>query len=210
MLLTSCNLTDLSQVTVTSIDGVGAYDLISRNAMLEGLLRMEGGDQTLPFVRMFYSAPSGRYGSHNKHIAQGEGGEQSDPLMPMLFALGQHKSLVEAHVRLSDNEHLFAFLDDVYITNQRAGSLKLTLLWKRSSGPTQASVSTMEKPKCGTVVAWSLNIEELTRIARQVRPDAVVWRGDHNLPLSEQGLKVLGVPIGHPEFVKEFLQGRSK
>ena len=29
-----------------------------------------------------------------KHISQGEGGEQGDPLMPMLFALGQHRSLV--------------------------------------------------------------------------------------------------------------------
>ena len=38
------SLTDLSpDVTITSIDGVGAHDLISRNAMLEGLLRMEGG-----------------------------------------------------------------------------------------------------------------------------------------------------------------------
>ena len=43
-------------------------------------------------------------------------------------------------------------------------------------------------------------IEESTRIARRVRPDAVVWRGDQNLPPSEQGLKVLGVLIGHPEF----------
>ena len=53
------SLTDLNpEVTVTSIDGVGAYDLISRSAMLEGLLRMEGGDQIFPFVRMFYSNPS--------------------------------------------------------------------------------------------------------------------------------------------------------
>ena len=36
------------RATVVSIDGVGAYDLISRNAMMEGLLRMEEGDQILP------------------------------------------------------------------------------------------------------------------------------------------------------------------
>ena len=34
--------------TIMSIDGIGAFDLISRNAMLEGLLRMEDGDQILP------------------------------------------------------------------------------------------------------------------------------------------------------------------
>ena len=37
-------LTELNQeTTIISIDGVGAHDLISRNAMMEGLL-MEGGD----------------------------------------------------------------------------------------------------------------------------------------------------------------------
>ena len=52
-------ITDMDErATVVSIDGVGAYDLISRNAMLEGLLRMEDGDQVLPFVRCFYGSPS--------------------------------------------------------------------------------------------------------------------------------------------------------
>ena len=98
-------LTDLSpEVTVTSIDGVGAYDLISRNAMLEGLLGMEGGDQILPFVRMFYSGPSTYLWEDEmgvtQHIAQGEGGEQGDPLMPILFALGQHGALEATQARL--------------------------------------------------------------------------------------------------------------
>ena len=39
---------------VVSIDGVGAHDLISRQALLEGLL---SGDEILPFVRMFYGSP---------------------------------------------------------------------------------------------------------------------------------------------------------
>ena len=34
-----------------------------------------------------------------------------------LFALGQHKSLVEAQARLSGNERLLAFLDNIYIAN---------------------------------------------------------------------------------------------
>ena len=44
--------------TVTSIDGVGAFDLVSRRAMLEGLAQVDGGAATLPFVRMFYGSPS--------------------------------------------------------------------------------------------------------------------------------------------------------
>ena len=47
-------LTDLDpEATVMSIDGVGAYDLISRNAMLEGLLRMEERRSDPPLCEMF-------------------------------------------------------------------------------------------------------------------------------------------------------------
>ena len=53
------SMTDLDpDTTITSIDGVGAYDLTSRTAMLEGLLQMDGGDESIPFVRMFYGGPS--------------------------------------------------------------------------------------------------------------------------------------------------------
>ena len=70
--------------------------------MLEGLLRMEGGDQILPYVRCFYGSPSTYLWEDDmgttQYIPQGEGGEQGDPLMPLLFALGQHRVL-EAHPR---------------------------------------------------------------------------------------------------------------
>ena len=32
-------------------------------------------------------------------------------------------------------------------------------------------------------------------------PEAVVWRGDPTLDVSRQGLNVLGVPVGHPQYV---------
>ena len=50
-----CELDD--HCTVTSIDGISAYDLVSRAAMLDGLLNRVGGE-ALPFVRMFYGSPS--------------------------------------------------------------------------------------------------------------------------------------------------------
>ena len=65
--------------------GVGAYDLISRNATLEGLLRMEEGD-----VRCSFGSPSTCLWEDEmkitQSIPQAEGGEQGDPLVPMLFA----------------------------------------------------------------------------------------------------------------------------
>ena len=44
--------------TVLSIDGVGAFELISRRAMMEALHRMPNGDVILPFVLQFYGRPS--------------------------------------------------------------------------------------------------------------------------------------------------------
>ena len=48
----------IPSATVTLIDGVGAFDSISRRAMLTRLAQVSGGASTLPFVRMFYGSPS--------------------------------------------------------------------------------------------------------------------------------------------------------
>ncbi len=73
-----------------NVDGVGAYDTIFRKALMRGVADM--ADELSPFVRQFYSSPSG--GSTRK-IQQVEGGEQGDPLMPLLFSVGQHRALVQ-------------------------------------------------------------------------------------------------------------------
>ena len=81
------NLTDLDgNTTLLSVDRIGAFDLISRSAMLQGLLEVEGGSAVFPFVRQFYGSPY--WWDDNEgvthEVVQGEGG---DPLMPAL-ALG--------------------------------------------------------------------------------------------------------------------------
>ena len=89
--------------TVLSIDG-HSFDLVSREAMLRGLLSVEGGDTVLPFVRQFYGTPSTYLWQDDDgtvhDVQQGEGGEQGDALMPALFALGQHNALVTLQLRL--------------------------------------------------------------------------------------------------------------
>ena len=49
----------------------------------------------------------------------------------------------------------------------------------------------------------------LERIARTVDPTAVVWRGS-DLPPIEQGLEILGTPLGHPDFVESHLQSVAR
>ena len=105
--------------TILSVDGVGAYDNISRNSMLQGLRDVPEANRCLPFVKMFYGAPS-QYIWHSATgeahiISQAEGGEQGDPLMPALFSLGQRAALRTMQQHLLPNESLLAFLDDVYV-----------------------------------------------------------------------------------------------
>ena len=54
--------------TVVSVDGVSAFDLVSQNAVLQGLGNMIDGAQVLPFVRLFHSDPS-------THVWEDEFGE---------------------------------------------------------------------------------------------------------------------------------------
>ena len=46
------------ETTLVSFDGVSAFDSISREAMLRGLLGVTDGEKALPFVRLFYGRPS--------------------------------------------------------------------------------------------------------------------------------------------------------
>ena len=77
------------RTTVLSIDGVGAYDHISRSCMLQGLQSDPILATLSPYVRQFYGEPSEYlfYDAEGEahHIQQGEGGEQGDPLMPALY-----------------------------------------------------------------------------------------------------------------------------
>ena len=170
--------------TVLSVDGIGAFDLVSRESMLRGLFSVQGGEAVLPFVRQFYGVPSTYLWQDDSgdihEIHQGEGGEQGDALMPALFCLGQHNALAAVQQELVGNERLFAFLDDIYVTCSpgRVVPIFNTLrreLWMHSRiqihlGKTQVwNRGGVEPP------GW----QRLAADAQASDPDAVVWRGDH-------------------------------
>ena len=74
------------RATNLSVDGVGGYDSISRNAMFQGVADMVDGEKIIPFVRQFYDSPSqflwqDDMGEVHK-VIQGEGGEQGDRAHP--------------------------------------------------------------------------------------------------------------------------------
>ena len=113
-------LTDQNpQATVLSVDGICAFDHVYRSAMLSKLLEVPKLQGLIPFVRQSYAQRSCYIWEDDrgeKHLIwQGEGGEQGDPMMPMLFSLAIHNALTEVKNSLQEDEHLFAFLDDVYV-----------------------------------------------------------------------------------------------
>ena len=172
---------------------------------------MVEGDRILPFVRAFYGKPSTYIWEDDvgdvHQIAQGEGGEQGDPLMPLLFCIGQHPALAAVAKELCEGEKLFAYLDDLYIICQPdwVGEVHALLqqhLWHY----THTSLHSGKTKVWNRSGAEPAGCSESQRHAEVATPGAIVWRGDTSLPTSEQGFLVLGVPLGHPDFVERFLQ----
>ena len=135
-----------------------------------------------PFVRHLYGRPSTHLWEEMgevDEIAQGEGGEQGDPWMPILFSLGQHAALgqMPGCKTARGSSHILTtstwFVRHVESWNIRIHHGK-TQLWNRG-GSQPAGVA------------------ELTLAGRLVEPDAVVWKSDPELSLSQGGLRVLGL-----------------
>ena len=200
-------LTDLDGNTpLLSVDGIGAFNLISRSAMLQGLLEVEGGSAAFPFVRQFYGSASTYWWDDDEgvthEVVQGEGGEQGDPLMPALYAIGQHRALFAIRDQLLTTERLLAFLGDLYVlcSPHHVADVHIVLqqaLWEHS----RISVHH------GKIQIWGWRA--LTVAARLGDKEAVVWRGDPSLPPSAQGVKVLGTPLGHEEIVRAQLRSST-
>ena len=120
-------------------------------------------------------------------IEQHEGGEQGDPLMPLLFSLAIHNALVEVQANLQDDEHLFAYLDDVYVlTSPEPVRDVFNLLSEKLFN--LAGIQ-LHSGKIGT---WN-QAGVIPPNMQDVGED--VW--------SPNGIKVGGTPIGGEDFVRQ-------
>ena len=188
--------------TVVSVDGIGAYDTISRDSMLRGLHSVPLANRSLPFVRLFYGQPS-QYVWHDDHgrhhlISQAEGGEQGDPLMPALFSLGQRAALQAIQRRLNPTELLLAYLDDVYAVVSPDRVREVYDLMAH-----ELHAHTRIRLNSGKTRIW--NAAGITPPAlAPLGPD--VWVGDRALPSEQRGLTILGAPVGTPQYVAHQLQ----
>ena len=158
------------EATVLSIDGVGAYGHVHQSAMLSKLLEVPSLQPLLPFVRAAYTEPA-RYKwqddeGHRHDIEQHEGGEQGDPLMPLLFSLAIDNALAAVKEELEAGEMLFAFLDDIFVLSRRdrmrpinnllAEKLHLSMQARHARGTRVGrghQMSTIWDMTCGMVMA---------------------------------------------------------
>ena len=88
--------------------------------MLRVLMHLPTASKILPYVRLAYQRQSNYLWKDDRGIthviAQGEGGEQGDPLMPALFSLGLNAALRRIQQNLGNGEMIYAYLDDIYVT----------------------------------------------------------------------------------------------
>ena len=192
-------LTDLDpDATVVSVDGVGAFDLISRHSMMEGLRPVVDGEQILPFVKAFYGQPSTYLwedDSGEVHtIPQGEGGEQGDPLMPYSSALAS--TLLSPQRRRPSWKRERSSSHSWTICTSFAdprGLEPFSISWRDRCGSIPGSLSTWGRQRCGTGVGFSL---QRVLHCRVLQSRFAPPRGDSKLPTHQQGFKVLGIPSG--------------
>ena len=192
-----------------SIDRVVAYDSISRKAMLEALIAMPGGSEALPFVRSFYGQPSrylweGECGEVHL-IDQGQGGEQGEVLLPLLFSLGQNAALGAVRARLLPGERHVAFLGDVYVvTNADWVGLVLNILQEELYRHSPISIHVEKTQVWNAARNQPPGHDLLERIAQASDPEARVWKGS-GIPTTKQGVRILGTPLKHPDYVQAYL-----
>ena len=191
-------LTDADpEAVVVSLDGIGAFAHVKRAAFFRKLLACEELRPLLPLVSALYGTQS-RFlwyddDGEERLIVQGEGGEQGCPLMPALYALAQHDALVEASGGMLPSEHLFSFLDDLYIVTSKA----------RAAEAFEEVADAVERhagvqSHIGKLKAWCKGGGPAPADLAGISEGA--WKAD--LSEEENGLIILGTPLGQPGFVK--------
>ena len=125
-------------------------------------------------------------------VTQAEGGEQGDPLMPLLFSIGIQGALEQVARLLKPGKHLCAFLDDIYMVcePERVRPLYniLGAALHREAGISLHTGTTRVWNRGGIVPA---HVEEM---------GLDVWNCD--------GIKVLGTPLGTAHFVASLVEER--
>ena len=103
-----------------------------------------------------------------------------------------------------EGEHLLPFLDDIYVVCSavRVSDVYASLqqeLWRHSGIEVQKGKTHL----WNRIFVMPSGCEAMTIAARAQDENAIVWRGDHELPPVQQEVKLLGIPLGHAAYVED-------
>ena len=126
-------------------------------------------------------------------MKSGNEGEQGDSVMPLLFSMAIHNALAAVEAQLIEGKFLFVFLDDVHVVAQPARIRFINnLLGARLH---EGAGIQLHEGKTRTWNRGGLCPEEMQELGPEV------W--------SPCGVKILGTPVGSPEFVARLACGKS-
>ena len=124
---------------------------------------------------MFYGSLAEHWEDNegNVHsIPQGEGCEQGDAMMPLLFCLGQQEVLQAVQRQLQAGERLFVYFDDVYVVTRPRASGRgvqdsgVSCIRIHNGKANMSNLSGVRFEAC----------DRLERIAQVENPRATVWK----------------------------------
>ena len=127
--------------TILSLDARGAFDHVSRQAMLGALQANPALTPLHPYARMWYGTDSA-YQWVDEHgtvhtITQSEGGEQGDPLMPARWPNTPRSSSSSPHREREKPFSLTSTICTFWLL--RHASVHCTAHWRRDCGNMRAS-----------------------------------------------------------------------
>ena len=142
-------------------------------------------------------------------IDQGEGGEQGNASMPLLYSHGQHGALQKLHSELRDEETLLAFwMTRMWSFCIWTGRQQSTQRCRRQCSAQQAFAPTQRRRRSGTQQGQIVMMWRVAAHCRDLRSHSGGVE-DPSCPTHRQEFNVLGTPLGHPDFVRTSLEMKN-
>ena len=153
-------VTDMDErATIVSVDGLGAFDLVSRKATLQGLMAEEGGPQLLPFVRILWAAISFLVGGRSWRCTRSTRAKVENRWIPLCPCCSALRSMPPSQQLTRDSTKVNTCLLPTTISTRYAFPSKLansTVSSPMSWLPKHILLCTMGRPRCGIVEGMSL------------------------------------------------------
>ncbi len=179
-----------SSVLVT-LDITNAYGTIHRSKIFDGLRRV--CPDMLPLAWLLYGNPSRLFYSHGGGFScldSCDGVKQGCSLGGLLFSIGFHSALLAAHdVATAHGTRVCAWLDDVAIVGSAEGVIATVRALTDRLPALGLRLNTRKS------MAWSADSERANQVAAAA-----------GVQLAPDGVMVLGIPVGSPDFVREKLE----